>query len=505
MGNRRLETSRQVSRNVARQGCVCEARRSRLAISYILIHPTERIDIDKFDNMHLPTAVGKQHPAVYVAVFLAFLIPLYCLSWQFHAAHPWLTPSYRAKRPPSLDFVGDWLDVHLVEPFNPSDISAYCNTSEWRPNLVFRLDKVNGSIGDIRGNLVDFLFFAIEAGASIVLPDLSFRNQKVDSDEEFDPVLFDSLFDGEWLLKAMSEACPQVAIYRSPDVDTLPKALPAKYIPNSRRVDLLPTYSRTAYSEHLDDWLKSQPAYNSEQVSLVNIEISSSVWEIDTRSLPPFFRRSFPQLIRINPSLRRLAALAVQNLAIQHPAIAFDPRDAIPYAAFCGIYLDIPAERPNDTLPHSLNANFTAQTDAYIAHALSRDMQLIYAASSNGSTLALFREKAAQHTPALSVITKADLIPPEALEEFEGLTWDQKSLVDYEVLLRCSYFAGFVNSTLAFNVAVTRAQRREDEAVAIDPWRVKHLDRGVVFEDGISRIVGRDEWREERVPRGMWP
>ena len=61
-----------------------------------------------------------------------------------------------------------------------------------------------------------------------------------------------------------------------------------------------------------------------------------------------------------------------------------------------------------------------------------------------------------------------------------------------------------MKSSFSFNVAMTRAQRGEDDARVMEPWTVKHEDEGVCFDDGVSRVVGRDEWHESRIPRGMW-
>lgn len=185
-------------------------------------------------TMHLSTAaVRKCHPAVYGVVFFALLIPLYHLSWQYHKGHPWRLPSRRPTRQPSKDFVGDWLNTHLVEPFNPSAVRSYCNATDWRPNLVFRFDRANGTIGDVRGNIVDFLFYALEAGASVVLPEIA-NVDKTDSGGALDgPTPFDHSFDEEWFINATSQACPQMTIYRSPDIETLPSALPAKYTPKA--------------------------------------------------------------------------------------------------------------------------------------------------------------------------------------------------------------------------------------------------------------------------------
>lgn len=450
--------------------------------------------------MHLPTAINQQHPALYAVAFLAVLIPLYYVSWQYHAAH---APLSRIKRPPSADFIGDWLGVHLVEPFNPSAISAYCNSTEWRPNLVFNLDNANGGVGNVRGNILDFLFFALEAGASIMLPGMASRSQTDISNVWASRASFDLFFDEEWFLNAMSEACPQMVIYKPDENQQLSDALPGNYLPNARRLDANARNTKQAYLKHLDDWLKTKPAYNPDNVTLINLE--RTLWDIDTRSLPASFRRNFAQLIRLNPSVRRLAALTAQDLALRHPTMGLDPRDAIPRAAFYGAHLRTEADAQTAGWNAAPNSNFSAQTDAYIAHALAHKLNLLYVASGNASELARFRDKAAAHTPPLSVTSKLDLLPAEALREVKSLTWDQQALIDYEVLQRCSVFGGFVKSSFSFNVAITRAQRREDEAWVVDPYRVRHAEDGVCFDDGVSRIVGRDGWHEERIPRGMWP
>ena len=449
-----------------------------------------------------PIAIDKQHPAVYAAGFFAVPIPLYYVSWQYHIAHG---PLGRSTRPPSDDFVGEWLNVHLVEPFNPSAVGAYCNTTEWRPNLVFNLANANGGIGNVRGNIVDFLFFAIEAGASIMLPGMASRSQTDISNVWASRAPFDLFFDETWFLDAMSEACPQMTIYKPNDDQDMVDALPGNYLPQTRRMDNSLENTRKAYRNHLDSWLVTKPTYSPDTITLVNLE--RTLWDIDTRSLPPSFRRNFPQVLRTNPSIRRLAALTAQNLALQHPTLALDPRDAIPSSTFYGAHLRTEADAQIAGWTAAPNTNFSAQTDAYIAHALAHDLRLMYVASGNASELARFAAKAAAHNPPLLVTSKLDLLPPNssARADLEALTWDQQALVDYEVLQRSSVFGGFVKSSFSFNVAISRAQRGEDDARVVEPWRVKHEDDGVCFDDGSSRVVGRDEWHEGRIPRGMWP
>ena len=458
--------------------------------------------------MQLPTAIQKQHPSVYGAVLLTILIPLYYESWQHHSSH---APPSRAARPNSTDFVADWLDVHLIEGFDPSAIEAYCNTTEWRPNLIFNLDIANGGYGNVRIMILDFLFAAIEAGASIMLPVMAARSKTDIANLRDGHVPFDHFFDEAWFLSAMSSACPQMKIYK-PDPDSpLGNAIPSSYHAPSRRLDVDSQNTRKAALAHLDAWLASQkPSYtpSSDTTSLTLVNLDCGLWEVDTRSLPPSFRRSFPQLLRLNPYIRRLAALTVQNLALAYPRVSLDPRDQIPPKAFHGAHLRTEADALaagwiGAEAPYS---NYSAQTDAYIAHALAHKLHLMYVASGNASELERFTAKAAAHRPPLTVTTKLSLLPQTALEELDTMSWDQQALVDFEVLQRCSVFAGFVRSSFSFGLVLARAQRLSDEGrVVMDPIGVRHADPGICWDDPVSRLVGRDGWHELRIPRGQWP
>lgn len=452
--------------------------------------------------MHLPTNVTKQRPAVYVAVLAVTLVPLYYVSWRYRIAHPFSTGSTRQSRPPSTNFIADWQAVHLIEPFNPSAIAAYCNETVWRPNLVFNLDNANGGVGNVRGNILDFLFFALEAGASIMLPGMASRSQTDISNVWASRAPFGLFFDEDWFLHAMEEACPQMIIYKPSADHKIADPLPGNYLPASRRMDAGKQNTKKAYLQNLDTWLKSKPAYKPDELTLVNLE--RTLWEIDTRSLPPAFRRSFSQLLRLNSEARRLAAITVQHLALLHP-IAIDPRDPVPPQAFYGAHLRTEADAQSAGWLNEPNTNFSAQTDAYIADALKHKLRTVYVASGNSTDLERFKTKAALHRPALNVTSKLDLLPPHELDNLAKLTWDQQALVDYEVLQRCSVFGGFVKSSFSYNIAMARAQWGADMGRVVDPWRVLHSEAGVAFDDGISRILGRFGWHEQRVPRGMWP
>lgn len=396
----------------------------------------------------------------------------------------------------------DWLNVHVIEPYSPSPLSKYCNKTEWRPNQVFNLANANGGIGNVRGNILDFVFYAIEAGASIVLPGMATRSQEDLSNVWADRASFDAYFDEQWFLQRMEEACPQLKIYKPVPGQEIAPALDGNYLPSSRRMDESFDNTRDAYLSHLDSWLESNKDFKADKLTLVNLE--RTLWEVDTRSLPNGFRRNFGQLLRVAPSARRLAALVVQNMASFY-GVPIDPRDAVPAKVFYGAHLRTEADAANAGWLTEPNANFSAQTDAYIQQALKHHLVLVYAASGDPMDLGRFKVKAAAHSPPVHVVTKFDLLPPEGAAALKEMSWDQQALVDYEVLKRCSYFGGFVKSSFSYNIGMARNQWLEDHGRVTDPWRVRDAIDGVAFDDGLSRMLGRDDFHEHRIPRGMWP
>ncbi|KAK4498792.1 hypothetical protein PRZ48_009302 [Zasmidium cellare] len=455
--------------------------------------------------MQISTSSVQNQPRIVYAIFmLATLTPLYYLSYQYHLRHPYGSslPGNQPPHPSSPQFIRDWLNTHVITPFNSYPLEFYCNQSEWRPSLVFNLANANGGIGNIRGNMLDFLFQSIEAGASIILPGMASRSDDDLSNVWASRSPFDHFFDEEWFLKTIQEACPDMSVYKPQPDQPLKEAVPGVFYPRTRRADTDFGNNKRAYLESLQTFLDENGQVDPDEVTLVNLE--RTLWDIDTRSLPLGFRRNFGQLLRINPTIRRLAAIVVQQLSLKF-AIDIDPRDAIPRRAFYGAHLRTESDAQNAGWLDEANANFSAQTNAYIAQALKHKLEVIYVASGNATDLALFRHKALSHAPPLNVTSKFDLLPPNEAAALKELSWDQQALVDYEVLQRCSVFGGLAKSSFSYNIAMTRNQWLEDNGRVNDPWMVQHSEDGVSFDDGISRILARDGVHEQRIPRGMWP
>ena len=118
-------------------------------------------------------------PVTIGIAFLITLTPLYILSYHYRSQHPYggasLQQTPEMTLSPAEQFIQSWLSTHLISPFDSAPITAYCNLTTWNPNLVFNVHNANGGIGNVRGNLLDFVFSAIEVGASIILPGMAKR------------------------------------------------------------------------------------------------------------------------------------------------------------------------------------------------------------------------------------------------------------------------------------------------------------------------------------------
>lgn len=469
------------------------------------------------------------------------LIPLYLLSYHYRMHHPYggggsnTSTNNDKLLSPRETFIQTWLSTHLITPFDEAPLSAYCNLTTWRPNLVFHLADANGGIGNLRGNFLDFIFTAIEHGASILLPTAAKRdsgdlsNVWGGSGHELG---FDEMFDEEWFVGVLGRVCPLMRVYKFEEGMEMVRPVEGLWRSRSRRLDEDEGNTRAAGLESLEEWLNGNEDFrkrygggrgksgggDEEEAEPILINVERTLWDIDTRSLPMrgSLRRNFGQILQISPIYRNLAALITWNLIqrfnLTLPANnnphepLFSPQRKRTAFNFYGAHLRIASDAQHaGWLTENLTS--TAQMDAYISHAHSANLQIIYVASGGSpSDLLHFKHKAASHNPPLIVVSKSDLLPAAELAMVEkDFSWDQQALIDWEVLSKCSVLGGIVKSSFALNLAMSRHQILEDQGRVGEPWRVGVEREDVAFDDGWSRIWGRDEWHEKRVPRGMWP
>ncbi|KAG8624896.1 hypothetical protein KVT40_006647 [Elsinoe batatas] len=411
------------------------------------------------------------------------------------------------------EFISRWLDVDTGDPTDGYALSQLClhQNITWQPNLIINVDDANGGIGNIRGNVLDFLYFAISSGSSILLPSFAARSDN-DLSSLFDHrTPFSTFFDEHHFISTLRTHCPSLHIYSPTSIPSL-TTLSDRYIPTSMRSDLNPSDTPLTSATNFHTWLLTTQNLTLSPSTPTLINLGRTLWDgPDTFSHPPRLRRDFGSLLRLPPPIRRLAALTTHALA-QRYALPLVPSAPYYPSAFLGAHLrtEPDAVKAGFTTAGT-HANFTAQTDAYLSQAVRAGLGVIYAASGSKRDLALFRKKA-WDLHRVNVTDKGELLAgTEAGEELEKLSWDQKGLVDWEVLMRCSEFGGFVKSSFAFNIAVTRRAVGEREGRVQEGmwWGVDAREMQIrgesAWRDRWSTVWGRDEWHEKKITRGAWP
>lgn len=171
-----------------------------------------------------------------------------------------------------------------------------------------------------------------------------------------------------------------------------------------------------------------------------------------------------------------------------------DPLVEITPNAFMGVHLRTSMDAP-DHWP-----KYQEQTDYYLALAKSKKFSVIYIASGNDTETARFAAEAAAMKPPITVISKNDLLAGEDLTALEAMTWDQQAMVDYQILLKSSYFGGMTESSFSWNIAVKRrTQSKKGTCGTQNKWL---LPKNTVFKDEYSAILGShsSDWEF-----AMWP
>lgn len=240
------------------------------------------------------------------------------------------------------------------------------------------------------------------------------------------------------------------------------------------------------------------------------------------------FRRDFGRLFRVRDDARALAASALWNLAAHHNASWLSPfpssggdGDGVADDGFLAVHL----RTEKDAMASGVFPGYDDQT-GYIFNYLQAlppppgwragERRLVYLATGLGAAdddVRRFRERAAELNA--TVVLKRDLLDGGELGVLNQLTWDQRALVDYEILLRAGRVLGSVESCFAWDVALRRAEAYGGGSggggFTAKPGGESYSGHGIadkemlrMWADRYSRLYGRAE-KAVSIYLGTWP
>ena len=309
----------------------------------------------------------------------------------------------------------------------------------------------------------------------------------------------DYFYDMGHLSWALSAFCPQMKVYWS--IDELfgtPMASPIPYRLDDlglsrvdRTVIAQPESWALKFSEYLDG--KSNPRTRLYPF-LVNVAPTQYVWPTSYDS--PAFVRNFGRILRFRKDVREVAASALFSLRkrLDESRGGRGEEDTDSTPGFVGVHL-LGQEGFADT-------NF-APYEETAAHILRYMVQLKYswaylAPSATAEHVTSFTERALGAN--ITVITKSDLLDQSKLGYLSGLTWDQQTLIDHELLVRAGRMVGVSDSSFAWDIAMRRAAA----GGRVGSQAASSQDGQVRWQDARSTIVGQPG-DYENMETATWP
>lgn len=345
------------------------------------------------------------------------------------------------------------------------------------------------------------------------------------------------MFSSEHLLSSLQAHCPQMRVYKSLDdlydKPSLLKPLPVSIgmltddvaVLNGTHTSVLaePQNVTGRFAEFYERELPLEKRHYP-----VRVDLQETVFAWPAHHDGEAFRRDFGRLLRVRDDVRLLAASGLWELSRRF-GLHLDPRQGIDHSPavdntprFVGVHLrtekDV-APRPDGEgeADRPFFPGYDAQATYFLDHLAASEVpgRVVYLATglhAEDPDVRRFTAKAAEL--GATVVTKRDVLAPGEVAVLNNrLTWDQRSLVDYEIMLRAGFVLGIVESSFAWNLALRRGNAYGGgsngvgaeyggflEVPSTDPRNPVMM----MWQDRYSKLFG-DSDRAVSIYYGMWP
>ncbi|KFY74790.1 hypothetical protein V499_05213 [Pseudogymnoascus sp. VKM F-103] len=388
-------------------------------------------------------------------------------------------------------FIRAVLDNEIDGDFDPKAMRRVCASKKWNDDLIFVCGAPQGGLGNIRNVFLTCVRYAIEAGAAFVVPDFIPRDTvDISLLNTQTLVKFSHFFNKTQFLHNLRIGCPEMVVHA-----TLPPSVKTDLVPLQPQSLLKEVFAGTVLL-HAEQW---RPAFDKWLDAVPNkgkpvaVELATPLLNFPLKYDTQAFTDNFGRILQFPEPQRRLAATALYTLRTKY-SVPLGPWEITPNAFF-GAHLRVAADaKKAGWTGYDVQSKFLLET------AEAARLSTVYVTSE--STLAAEFKKAAK-LKNIMVVMKEDLLEGKDLEELNNMTWDQRGLVDYEVLLRSSMFAGIELSSFAWNIALRRHTLSRQKYRAAWDTNVKDGEK-LSMKDEYSMLFGQKHGRELFV-ESMWP
>ncbi|GKT83092.1 alternative oxidase [Colletotrichum tofieldiae] len=340
--------------------------------------------------------------------FVGGLVLVFGSLWYLGVSRQHVHAVTRAFRNQRELFIKDFLEHEIDGRFDGTAIQSLCAAKKWTPGLLMSCDEAAGALA--------------KCGTPICIASVSQsrRGMKV----------YGSMND----LYNVPEATDALQFSIS---DTTDDWVNGTVMANPHRW-------HQKFHDFIDERL---PVKGRSTPFRVHLKRTQWTWPTATDKAPVTL--AFGRMLRIRSDARRLAGSALFTLGSRF-GLNLDPRTRYHPASFVGIHLRT-EENIDDKYP-----DYPTQAANYL-HYLSESKTNIafLATGATEDNITAFVERGQDFD--VTVVTKLDILDDEEQKVLEKLSWDQRGLVDYEIMLRASRVASVSASAFAWDLALRRS------------------------------------------------
>ncbi len=295
------------------------------------------------------------------------------------------------------------------------------------------------------------------SSAELILPDIVCRpdpsfSRRVPKGRGARKVPLDYFFDRRHLNDSLTAYCPQMKLHSSMNdfYDRPSMLVPLKLSIAELSRDVV-NGTVLAKPQQLGKQLEAfleEKSPGKKRTYPLHVHLATSRFMFPTAYDPAGFAANFGRLLRIREDARRLAGSALFNMQkLFH--LDLDPRNGIRNESFLGIHLRTEKDAKG------IFPDYETQAADYLNYMARHQMGVVFMATgATGENVTAFTDRASDFNA--TVVTKKDLLEGVDLAALESLSWDQRALVDYEIMLRAGLVAGPTKSSFIWNLAMRR-------------------------------------------------
>jgi len=338
--------------------------------------------------------------------------------------------------------------------FDTHDLRALCDNTDWKDGLWLRCHSycgvdhtsICGGLNNARNRIQTCLRLAIDAGSGLIIPTATTRDEQNLLQTDNGTVCPDVYWDIDYLGQAVREQCPQLQLRscgNSSGIDTI--------LESPRRNYLSAAHHNGTFKEFIDSILESSNITAVDSLSPVAIDYGDPYigWNYAESGELSTIRKDLFKIVRFNRHLLNISSQILQSPQLRH--------------GFIGVHLrgesDWPASFGSADTQMQL---YTSELEK-IQDTISYEFKTVYVSCGDEAVIQRFRE---QLLPlGYTVHDKWTLLAeqPELLAYLDGLTFDEKGIVEYQMLVSARFWMGILTSSMSALIAYARsADEHED-------------------------------------------